>query len=113
MEPNIGPKFCTSCPWNNDDIKSLDEAVEQLGGVVLKYGYLHEDCTHLLVGRLGKTEKVLSALARAIPILDLRSYLEKCLGENRWILDDEQIESFDLGSQLTSHNSVSKPSLCY
>ena len=107
MESNFGPKFCYSCPWNNDDIKALDEAVEQLGGVVLKYGYLHEECTHLLVGRLGKTEKVLSALARAIPILDLRSYLEKCRSAKRWILDDLEIEEFDLGSQLTSHNSVS------
>jgi hypothetical protein len=58
---------------------------------------LNKDCSHLLVAKLAKKEKVLSALARGIPILDLKSYLRSSLEENRWILDEEELEQFDLG----------------
>ena len=68
-----------------------------LGGVLLEEHFLSTDCTHLLVDQLAKTEKVLAALARAIPILDVTTYVDMSLEETQWITDAERMKEFDLG----------------
>jgi len=91
------PKFCISGPQSSEDIQDLDTAVQEFGGQVLKCSHLHNDCTHLLVKRLAKTEKILCALARGIPILSLRPYLDKCREVKGWILDEQRILQLDIG----------------
>ena len=88
------------------DIEAVEALTEILGGQLLKGVVLQPECTHLLVGKLAKREKVLAALARGIPILDLQSYLERCLEVERWITDEEELKEFDLGSVPAEKNQV-------
>ena len=92
------PKFCISGPQSSEDIRDLEEAVQEFGGKLFKCSHLHNDCTHLLVQRLAKTEKVLCALARGIPILSLIPYLDKCREAKGWVLDEKSILQLDIGS---------------
>ena len=96
------PKFCISGLSSSEDVNKLDETIQKLGGILLKCSHLHSDCTHLLVQRLARTEKVLSAIGRGLPILDLWSYLEFCQKEGRWSLDDDTLAQFDLASNLNT-----------
>lgn len=96
LDNNFFPKFCISCS-SKTDISYLKNAIEVLGGVLLEEPFLSTDCTHLLVDQLAKTEKVLAALARAIPILDVTTYVDMSLEETQWITDEERMKEFDLG----------------
>ena len=100
------PKFCISGPQSSEDIQDLEEAVQEFGGKIFNCPHLHNDCTHLLVTRLAKTEKILCALARGIPILSLKPYLDKCREENGWILDEKSILQLDIGSNKPQPNVV-------
>ena len=89
-----------------DDTEAVEGLTEVLGGQLLKGVILQPECTHLLVGKLAKREKVLAALARGIPILDLGTYLPRCLEEERWITDEEELKEFDLGSVPADRKQV-------
>jgi len=102
---SFSPKFCVSGSTTEDN-EDLLSAIQVLGGELLEGAILRTECTHLLVGGLAKREKVLAALARAIPILDLRRYLEKCVEEEKWITDEEMLKPFDLGGIRAKINKV-------
>jgi len=99
------PRICLS-GTELEDNEAVESLVAIFGGQLLKGVVLQPECSHLLVGKLAKREKVLAALARGIPILDLRTYLDKCVEEERWITDEEVLKEFDLGSIPTDKNQV-------
>ena len=83
-----------------NEIFKNQSALELLDGITL-----HPECTHLLTKTapgLVKTEKVLSALARGIPIIDTK-YLKEFLKQKSPIRLSHPcyIAEYDIGGKLT------------
>lgn len=81
--------------------------IKNLGGTVLGGTSLHPECNCLVVNKLSRTEKVLSALVKALPILNYNDALTSGFFEKS---PDEQIAchlELDWGSKEQKGDSVS------
>ena len=84
----------------NEIFKNQSSHIELLDGFIL-----HPECTHLLTKTspgLAKTEKVLSALARGIPIIDIK-YFKEFLKQKSPIRFSHPcyIAEYDIGGKLS------------
>ena len=89
---------------HNEIFKNQSSHIELLDGITL-----HAECTHLLTKTspgLAKTEKVLSALARGIPIIDIK-YLKEFLKQKSPIRLSHPcyIAAYDIGGRLSIQNN--------
>ena len=99
-------KVCISGLSENEGTQIKNEILDnrKLQIELLEDNTLHPACTHLLTKtnpQLVKTEKVLSALARGIPIIDIK-YLKKFLNLNNQVKwnDPVFISHYDIGGKL-------------
>ena len=88
---------------HNEIFKNQSSHIELLDGITL-----HAECTHLLTKTspgLAKTEKVLSALARGIPIIDIKYFKEFLKQKSPIRLSHPSyIAAYDIGGKLSIQN---------
>jgi hypothetical protein len=75
MDFQGGLKFALS-GFSSEDALTAKAIITSQGGTVLSGVHLHPDSNCLLVKKLSRTENVLSALARGLPILDYNEALK-------------------------------------
>ena len=99
-------KLCISClsEKQSSEIKKI-LLRNKLPIELLEGTFLHQECTHLITNtnpKLEKTEKVLSALARGIPILDIKDIKNLLkLGDAKKMCDEEYLRQYDIGGKIT------------
>ena len=114
---NITLKVCSS-GLSKDESNKIKELISKKKSIE----FLDEDiclpskCTHLVtktLPELKKTEKVLSALAKGIPIIDFK-YVKKIVSSsniNKWNEEEYDIGGkhlYDLPVAFTCHNIINK-----